>query len=64
MPYSQTIEAAVIKTLKMSAVPNVVIALVCKCALEWMSIRRNCPHQFIENVATDVCIMGHNFIQV
>lgn len=64
MPYCQTIEAAVVKTLKLSTLPVVTIALVCKCAQEWIKLRQICPLQFLEGVATQVCIRGHDFIQV
>ncbi|XP_019858005.1 PREDICTED: uncharacterized protein LOC105315238 [Amphimedon queenslandica] len=62
LPYSDTIESAIIKTFHRAS-PASILPLVCKCAEKWVCLRNSCSLQFIEKLMSCVCICTHHRIE-
>lgn len=63
MPYTETIETAIIKVLQQTP-PKLIMALIFECIQEWVQVRGGCPHHFMETTISLLCLQAHHCIKV
>jgi hypothetical protein len=65
MPYSQTIEAAILKTMRRLDLPHVIVLLACACADNWLGNNWNATQpKFIEDLAINISLRADSLLQV